>query len=644
MASDVAHSAPSIASILARVEKPKRAVVTAGMVYANGPVHIGHLAGAHLPADIHARWLGMLIGRENVLFVCGSDDHGTAAELAAVKQAKPIQEVVATMHDSHARTMQRYAIGLDVYSGTSSAEAFPLQKALSDDFIHKLQAHGLLQKRSSRQWFDPKGNRFLPDRFVLGKCPNPKCDNESAYSDECETCGMQFDPSALINPRSAISDATPEMRDTVHLWLDMAAVSETLRVWVQSKQNVWRQNVVTTALDKVMPALRFDSEHEAAYKEIKAELPKHKLRYARGGGVELVFGNRADADAAQSALAPRNIKAELVTGWGLRSITRDIAWGIPLPGGDPELQGKTLYVWPDSLLAPISFTRVALEKQGRDPEQFKDFWCDPDARIYQFLGQDNVFFYVLMQGAMWLGMQTDPHRLPIKGELQLTEIFGCFHLLVSGEKMSKSKGNFFTGDQLLDEKGFECDQIRYFLALLGLPEKPSDFDFAQLDARNRFLAGPLNSALEKPISAAISKFEGRVPDGVLIDNVEQDTARIVQRYVKAMEKAAYPSMLFEVENYARKINKLFTQHKPHDDRHPEEARRNALYSAFYVLKNLMIMLYPFVPSTMERLRDSLALPLSVFSVDQLGTGISAGHVLNAMQTFFPAVADDAPQE
>jgi methionyl-tRNA synthetase len=503
--------------------------------------------------------------------------------------------------------------------------------------IRKLLAHKLLHKRTSRQWFDPKVQKFLPDRFVTGKCPNPKCDNERAYSDECETCGMQYEPSQLINPKSAISDATPEMRETTHLWLDMAAVSETLRVWVQGKEKEWRSNVTTTALDKVMPAIRFGSEHEAAYKEIKAELAKHKLRYARGGGVELVFGNKPDAQAAISALAAKGITAELETGWGLRSITRDIAWGIPLPEGDADLQGKTLYVWPDSLIAPISFTKVALAKQGRDPEEYKDFWCDPGARIYQYLGQDNVFFYVLMQGAMWLGMQADPHRLPIAGELQLTDVLGCFHLLVNGEKMSKSKGNFFTGEQLLDEKGLAADQVRYFLALLGLPDKPSDFDFAQLDARNKFLAGPMNSALERPISAAHSKFNGEVPAGELIDNVEQETARIVQRYVKSMEKAAYPSMLFEVENYARKINKLFAQHKPHDDRHPEEGRRNALYSAFYVLKNLMIMLYPFAPTTMEKLRESLALPESVFSVDELGKPIAAGHKLGQLQQFFPAV-------
>ena len=111
---------------------------------------------------------------------------------------------------------------------------------------------------------------------------------------------------------------------------------------------------------------------------------------------------------------------------------------------------------------------------------------------------------------------------------------------------------------------------------------------------------------------------------------------MVQRYVSAMEKAAYPSMLFELENYARIINSLFTQYKPHDDRAPEEGRRDALYTCFYVLKSLMIMLYPFVPDTMDRLRESLQLPRSVFSVDELGTPIPAGHAVGPKLPYFPA--------
>jgi len=630
-----------VASVLAQVRRPKRAVVTAGMPYANGPLHLGHLAGAHLPADIHARWLGLLIGRENVLFVCGTDDHGSASELAARQANVPIREYIDAIHDKQQETLRRYDISLDAYTGTSRPETFPIQKELAHDFLRRLHAAGMLEKRTSSQWFDPELGRFLPDRFVRGKCPNPKCDNEDAYSDECERCGHQHAPTELINPRSALSTAVPVMRDTVHWWLDMWPVSETLRAWIQSKQGAWRQSVMADVLATVLPSLRFEGEHTEAFKEIKASLPKHKIRYGQDRRVVLQFGSKPEMDQARALLSDRGIPSATVEEWAHRSITRDVAWGIPLPTDvDPELGEKTLYVWPDSLIAPIAFTQVALAQKGQDPARYAEFWRDPEARIYQFLGQDNVFFYVLMQGAMWLGAQADPHRLPVAGELQLTDVFGCFHLLVGGDKMSKSTGNFFTGDQLLDEKGYTADQLRYYLALLGLPEKPSNFDFAKLDERNQFLAGPMNAAFEKPISAAHSKFEGKVPEGALIEKVVSDTIRIVQRYVRAMDRADYPTLLFEIENYARIINSLFAQFKPHDDRRPEEARKDALFSSFYVLKNLMIMLYPFVPRTMDQLRESLRLPPEVFTLTELGVPIPAGHVLGPKQPYFPSAGGE----
>ena len=127
-----------ISAILARIKRPRRAVVTAGMPYANGPLHLGHLAGAHLPADIHARWLGMLIGRENVLFVCGSDDHGSASEVFAMREGRPIPEVIGEIHDRQERTLARYAVSLDVYSGTSRPESFPIHTAFCQDFIRIL--------------------------------------------------------------------------------------------------------------------------------------------------------------------------------------------------------------------------------------------------------------------------------------------------------------------------------------------------------------------------------------------------------------------------------------------------------------------------------------------------------------------------
>jgi methionyl-tRNA synthetase len=337
-------------------------------------------------------------------------------------------------------------------------------------------------------------------------------------------------------------------------------------------------------------------------------------------------------------LQKAGIPNEFVDGWAHRSITRDVAWGIPLPTDlDPDMAGKTLYVWPDSLIAPISFSQVALIKKGLDPGRYEEFWKDPEARIFQFLGQDNVYFYVLMQGALWLGTQDDPLRQPRLGDFQFTDIFGSSLLMVGADKMSKSLGNSVTGDNLLNERGYTADQIRYYLALMSLPEKPANFDFSALDERNRFLAGPINSAFERPISACHSKYGGKVPSGALSDKVVAETARMIQRYLRSMERAEYATLLNVIENYARIINSLFTQFKPHDDRYPEPGRTDALYSSFYVLKTLMIMLYPIVPQAMDRLRESLRLEPGVFRVEELGTPIPAGHAIGQKQQFFPAV-------
>ena len=144
----------------------------------------------------------------------------------------------------------------------------------------------MLEKRTSRQWYDPQLNRFLPDRLVRGTCPNPKCDYDSAYSDECDRCGHQHEPTALINPKSVLSNATPEMRDTVHWWLDMWKVSEMLRAWIEGQEEGWRPSVIAETLEKVLPSLRFDGEHEAAIQGAQghAARAQEQIRPGQEGG------------------------------------------------------------------------------------------------------------------------------------------------------------------------------------------------------------------------------------------------------------------------------------------------------------------------------------------------------------------------
>jgi methionyl-tRNA synthetase len=321
-------SAPDIETLKKQAYRPKRAVVTAGMPYANGPLHIGHLAGAHVPADIYARWMRMLIGKDNVLFVCGTDDHGSASELGAIEAGKSIRDFIDGIHEQQRATLSRYSISLDAYTGTSRPECFPIHKEISQTFLRKLYRNGMLEKRPSLQWFDPKIQRFLQDRFVRGKCPNPKCTNDAAYSDECDRCGMHYEPSELINPRSAISDGVPVLKETLHWWLDMWKVSDVLRVWIQSKEKTWRTPVYNEVINTVLPSLRFDKVHEERYKEVKPQLPAHKSKYALGKKVLLQFTTKDDLNQGYEDLKRFGIPSELADGWAHRSITRDVAWGI----------------------------------------------------------------------------------------------------------------------------------------------------------------------------------------------------------------------------------------------------------------------------------------------------------------------------
>jgi methionyl-tRNA synthetase len=285
-----------VKSALAAFKKPKKVVVTAGMPYANGPLHLGHLAGAHVPADIYARWMRMLLGAENVLFVNGNDDHGSTSEVAAVKAGIPIREFIDTIHEQQKFTLQKYSVQTDVFTGTSRPETFPLHVKYSQDFLRRLYQNGMLEKRVTKQWFDPKMNRFLQDRFVRGVCPN--CGHSEAYSDECDACGTQFDPSTLKDPRSQISDAVPVLRDTAHWWLNMWKVADPLKTWLESKQKTWRSAVIQEVINTVLIGCRFENSFEDQYKTIKDTLPKHKSRYVPGKKVECLFENKTDLATA----------------------------------------------------------------------------------------------------------------------------------------------------------------------------------------------------------------------------------------------------------------------------------------------------------------------------------------------------------
>ncbi len=212
-----------------------RTLVTAALPYANGPIHLGHLAGVYVPADIYVRFLRQQ--GEDVLFICGSDEHGVPITLAAEKEGVSPKELVDRNFVGIRDSFATLGVNFDNYSQTSRE----IHHETSSDFFLDLHASGVLEQGTSRQFYSAQTDRFYPDRYVEGTCPN--CQNESARGDQCESCGSQLEPEQLINPRSVTDGATITLKETTHWFLPLGKLQEWLQPWIESHPE-WRENVL----------------------------------------------------------------------------------------------------------------------------------------------------------------------------------------------------------------------------------------------------------------------------------------------------------------------------------------------------------------------------------------------------------------
>ena len=271
-------------------KKFKRTLITAALPYANGPVHIGHLAGVYIPADIYARYLRLK--GEEVLFVCGSDEHGVPIAIKAKKEGVSPQDIVDRYHGIIKDSFERFGVTFDIYSRTTSAT----HREHASAFFRTLYEKGEFVEEESEQYFDPEAGQFLADRYIVGTCP--RCQNERAYGDQCESCGSTLNPTDLINPKSAISGATPILKKTKHWYLPLDKHEPFLRHWILDEHKEWKSNV---------------------YGQCRSWLD---------GGLQP------------------------------RAVSRDLDWGIPVPVEGAE--GKVLYVWFDAPIGYISNTKELL--------------------------------------------------------------------------------------------------------------------------------------------------------------------------------------------------------------------------------------------------------------------------------------------
>ena len=306
----------------------KRFTITAALPYTNGPLHIGHLAGVYVPADIYARYL-RLKGHD-VAFICGSDEHGVPITIKAKKEGVTPQDIVDHYNANIKASFKEFGISFDNYSRTSAK----IHHETASEFFTTLHGKGEFIEETNAQLYDAEAGQFLADRFVVGTCP--KCGNEESYGDQCEACGTSHNATDLIKPKSAITGATPSLKETKHWFLPLDKHEAFLKEWIlEGHKSDWKPNV---------------------YGQCKSWI--------------------------DDGLRPR-------------AVTRDLDWGIPVPvkGAD----GKVLYVWFDAPIGYISSTKEWAQREGKD---WEPYWKDKDTTLVHFIGKDNIVFHCIIFPAM----------------------------------------------------------------------------------------------------------------------------------------------------------------------------------------------------------------------------------------------------
>ena len=310
----------------------KRYTITAALPYANGPLHIGHIAGAYLPADIFVRYL-RLTGKD-VAFVCGSDEHGAAITLRAKKEGITPKQIIDKYHKINQQAFEDFGIAFDIYHRTSA----PIHHETAQEFFKNLEAQGEFDVLESEQYFDEEAQQFLADRYIQGTCPN--CSHEDAYGDQCEKCGSSLSPTELINPRSTLSGSTPVLKRTKHWYLPMNKHEGWVKEWIENG------------------TLEGEQHHQPN------EWKKHVLGQCKSW--------------VDGGLQPR-------------AMTRDLDWGVKVPL--PNEDGKVLYVWLDAPIGYISATKEWAQQNGKN---WEDYWKSDDTKLIHFIGKDNIVFHCII--------------------------------------------------------------------------------------------------------------------------------------------------------------------------------------------------------------------------------------------------------
>lgn len=609
-----------------RPKFPKRAVITGGMPYGNKKLHFGHVGGVFVQADAMARFLRDRIGKENVIFVSGTDCYGSPISESYRKLKEEgytgtIEDFVRENHESQKNTLEKYEISLNLFGASGLDDTKEEHAKLSSELMKKWYDNGWLEKLVTSQFYDVKAGQFLNGRQVVGKCPVENCNSDKGYADEC-SMGHQYMPEELINPKSTLTGDTPEMRDVANWYVDLTKFKDKLKDFVDDiseKENV-RPLVSNTIGEFMMPPVVYiKNEYADEYGKIKDSMPEHILNEGvNKTSFSLEFKNLEDRDKAREILNVNNIRFRAGKTLVPFRLTGNIEWGVPAPVLDGE-EGLTIWVWPESLWAPISFTKTYLKREGKDEDEWKKFWCSDDAEIYQFIGQDNIYFYGIAEPALFMALQGKENvtARPEDGQIKMPTLVANNHILFLNKKASSS-GNVKPpmAEELLDY--YMPEHLRaHFLGLgLGLKSvsfqpKPLNPTADEKDAdpvmkEGKLLSNVFNRVVRSCFYTAQKYNDGKMPLGEIDEDVIIESKEVILKYERAMYMTEFHTVMSLMDTYIRNANKYWAKNIAEADKaNDNELRKKVLRNVFHMVRVATVLMHPIAPKGAEMICEYL---------------------------------------
>ncbi|MGI8973042.1 MAG: methionine--tRNA ligase [Gaiella sp.] len=520
-------------------DRSAKILVAVAWPYANGPRHIGHVAGFGVPADIFARY--HRLRGDDVLMVSGTDEHGTPIMVAADREGVSPRELADRMSSVIREDLRQLGLSYDLFTRTTTANHHRVVR----DVFRTLHEHGFIVEQTTLGAFSAATGQTLPDRYIEGTCPI--CGFGSARGDQCDNCGNQLDPEDLIEPRSKIDGRPPVFRETTHLFLDLPAFKDELRTWI-GRQGHWRPNV-------------------------------------------------------------RRFSLQLVDELRPRAVTRDLDWGVrvPVPGYE-EREDKRIYVWIDAVVGYLSAAVEWAELRGT-PDAWREWWQNPGARHYYFMGKDNIVFHSVIWPSQLLGYGSGGELGGGRAPLTLPfDIVSSEFLTMEGKQFSTSRNVVILVRDFLDRYG--ADSLRYYLTAAGPEAHDSDFTWSEFVRRvNDELVANWGNLVNRVLQSAFKNF-GRVPDPGALTEEDETLLHAIEGGFESVgaeiERARFRAALAEAMRLASLVNQYVSDQAPWASLTTEPTRAaTVLYVALRSIDNLKLLFTPFLPHSSQVLHEFL---------------------------------------